>query len=469
MMVNGSRIFSLVAAVSAVSLTACSGDSEDPLETMETGEDAGTDSGEAAACPTTGVGTLTVNVAIEAPALANVHVLDSAGAVVGDPVTETSSRTLPAGLYGIEAFRVRTAGPMVGPAYQPAITTGEAVCVREGQTATMQVSYTREPGSSHLWLTQSNGEGSQVMAFDAAQIAAAGAQLPSVSLETGLPSVGPLAVDGLGRLWVASLSGSVVGFNTARLGTSSSASAAPDIVLDGPAICGRTLPCGPRAMAFDAQGAMWVAVLDSIVKLDAASLNASGKPSAAARITSPDFEAPNGLAFDAAGNLWVAESSGAITRFNASRLSANIEEGPADIVIYALNPGPVMIGLGSPEGLVFDRDGNLWVGYFSGGELVRYTPTELATSAPKGAPIVPSTLIRIGVEALVTDLSMDEAGNLWLPGGRGALYRIDAAQLSAPTPALVAMTSTQISTVERIALNSVPGSLFITEPHSKAP
>ena len=77
---------------------------------------------------------------------------------------------------------------------------------------------------------------------------------------------------------------------------------------------------------------------------------------------------PDGLAFDASGNLWVADSAGAIVRFDAARLTADIDDEAGDAVIFTQQPGPVRIGLGAPSRLVFDAAGNLWRGYFAGND-----------------------------------------------------------------------------------------------------
>jgi hypothetical protein len=401
---------------------------------------------------------LELTIELETDVLARVNVLR--GSTSAAAVTASGTQTLSAGVYTLEPHRVRKSEDIVGPAYQGAVVGGGEVCVLAGKTVKKTIEYTREPGSARLWLTQSNGSGTQVMAFDAAQLADRGDQTPSVSLKPNLDNAGPIRVDGKGRLWVASNTGKLAGYNTARLGASSDA--APDILLQGPALCEEVVPCGPTAMAFDAQGNLWVSTLTRIVKLGSASLNASGSPAAAVTITSTDAGGPRALAFDAQGNLWVGDADGAVVKFAASRLTSNLANASADLVIFAQQPGPVMLGLGGPEGLVVDGEGNLWVGYFTGNQLVRFTKNELMSSALAANPIIPSVFFAIGVEALVTDLGLDENGNLWLPGSAGNLYRIAKEQFSLESPQLTKLHSAEIGSVEKISFNTVPGGpLFI--------
>lgn len=436
-------------------LWACGGDGSDVLGTDGGAGDAGSGA-DAESCPTGGSGSLAIEIDIDDGVSADVRIATSSGSAVGSSLTESATRTLPAGVYHVSAHRVRAAGTLVGPAYQGEVQGSDELCVRGGATSELRVVYAREPGSARLWLTQSNGDGEQVMAFDADQLEVGGAQTPSVSLAPRLNSVGPIRVDGRGRLWVGTAGGKLVAYDADRLGASSSAP--PDIVIEGPAICGPALPCGPRAIAFDARGALWVALLDRVVMLEPESLEVSGEPDAALTVTSADLHTPDALAFNARGDLWVADADGAILRFDAARLDGDIDDEDADVVIFTQQPGPVMIGLGGPAGLVFDADGNLWVGYFGANALVRLTPSELSASA---SALIPSVYVTVSVAALITDLTIDEAGNLWLPGSAGRLFRLDADQFSAATPAWEVLSSAEIGSVERLTLNTVPGGTFI--------
>jgi sugar lactone lactonase YvrE len=423
-------------------LAACSGEGGSDMDSP--GDDAGLeqdgaseDDGSVAACPATGTGTLAIELVPSSGLAADVRVSAEDGtAIAGSPFAAASSVEVSGGTYSVEAGRVMVSDTIVGSAYQGEVEGGSAVCVRDGETTTVRVIYTREPGSAKLWLTHSNGDdpAQQILAFDPAALAAGGTHDPSVTLDGKLTSPSALRVDALGRLWVGDRTGKVVGFASNALGESSTEG--PAIVLEGDGLCGATLPCGPRALAFDAEGALWVALLERIVKFAPASLSASGEPEPEVTIVSPDAARPISLAFDGDGNLWVGEDeNSAVVKFAATRLTADIDGEAADVVITAEQGPPVTIGLGIPDGLTFDRDGNLWVGYFAGNNLARFTPEELEASAT----LTPSVLFDIDVTALVTDLAIDESGNLWMPGSTGTVARIDAAELLEPEPAVVTL------------------------------
>jgi sugar lactone lactonase YvrE len=440
------------ASVDAATRDAATHDAHDARVQDANADDAGAD--DAGSCPTGGTGMLKLDIDLEAGVDARVDILRGTSRV-GNSLKASGTVPVTAGVYTLLPHRVRKSAPIVGPAFQ---APTDEICVTAGKTTTAAIHYTREPGSARMWLTQSNGDGAQVMAFDADQLDDRGDQTPSVSLSPALDNVGALAVDARGRLWIASNTGKIAGYNASRLGATSTS--APDFVIQGPAVCEDVVPCGPNAIAFDAKGNLWVSTLTRIVKLNASSLNASGSPAAAVTLKSSDATGPRALAFDPDGNLWVGDAAGAVVKFAASRLGSSFE-GSADLVIFAEQPGPVMNGLGGPESLVVDGDGNLWVGYFTGGELVRFKQSELAMSALQANPITPSLLIKSDVQVLVTGLAMDESGNMWLPGGPGKVARIAKDQLSADMPEITTLNSAEIGTVEKIHFNTIPGPTFV--------
>ncbi|WP_437954336.1 hypothetical protein WME76_22320 [Sorangium sp. So ce119] len=61
----------------------------------------------------------------------------------------------------------------------------------------------------------------------------------------------------------------------------------------------------------------------------------------------------------------------------------------------------------------------------------------------------------------MTDPSIDEAGNLWMPRSAGSLYRIDAEKLTREEPALIALTSDVIGHAVKLTLNTVKGPTYI--------
>ena len=140
-----------------------------------------------------------------------------------------------------------------------------------------------------------------------------------------------------------------------------------------------------------------------------------------------------GLAFDADGNLYVGDRSGTIFKLDnrgnvfvfatlepsvsAYHLAFNdagtlFVTGPttsSNEVIHAIAPdGEVTIwfrGLGRPQGLAFDAEGNLYVAASHRGErgIHRITPQRDATVAMSGSGLVGLAFMDDGAAALTTN------------------------------------------------------------------
>jgi sugar lactone lactonase YvrE len=183
-----------------------------------------------------------------------------------------------------------------------------------------------------------------------------------------------IAFDARQRLWVANFgSGTLTAFDLAQLATSGTPT--PETTIEG--------LDHPTALAFDAAGSLWVADMqaETIIAYDADQIATSGAPTPriTIRSASHSLSTPTALAFDADGTLWVANlGSGTVVGFAASQLT---ESGsPAPRVTLA----PDQQGLiGSPAGLAFDGDGSLWVAGLQG-IVSRFTRQQLAVSTTSG-------------------------------------------------------------------------------------
>jgi sugar lactone lactonase YvrE len=114
---------------------------------------------------------------------------------------------------------------------------------------------------------------------------------------------------------------------------------------------------------------------------------------ATAGLSATAMSGPRAVACDAAGNLWVADSgNNRILRFAAATLnspapvSADTVIGQADFLNGAANGGSTISasGLSAPVGLAFDAQGNLYVADFGNVRVLRF-PAPLGPSNPNAA------------------------------------------------------------------------------------
>lgn len=154
----------------------------------------------------------------------------------------------------------------------------------------------------------------------------------------------------------------------------------------------------------------------------------------AAGLSSTTMNGPRAVACDAAGDLWVADSgNNRVLRFAAATLNssapvaADTVIGQTDFTSGSANQGSLSVsasGLSTPAGLAFDAQGNLYVADFSNMRVVRF-PTPLGPSSQN--PVAngvwgPSNLTTRGVAQPVSGVSMsgplgisvDSDGNLYV-------------------------------------------------------
>jgi sugar lactone lactonase YvrE len=221
-----------------------------------------------------------------------------------------------------------------------------------------------------MWITSEAD--SRLLGFAAGDLHVSGERAAGVvvtAANNSLQAPSGLAFDGQRRLWVANfVGGTLVRFDAAQL--AASGAPVPSVVIGG---LGH-----PTSLAFDAAGALWVsdAQASTLVKYSPAQLAASGSPAPVVVLSAANgsLADPLGIAFDAAGNLWVTNNGDeTIAAFTAAQLAAS--GSPEPQIRLTTNHGTARI----PVGLAFDKDGSLWVVTADGG-LEKFTTTQLAAS-----------------------------------------------------------------------------------------
>lgn len=328
----------------------------------------------------------------------------------------TTYSDLPAGSYRAQVrggTRVTAAALPIGRAWSPVVRDSPA-CVRAGDTARLAAAYAVEPGSHKLWIVDDLGSAALALGPDA--FAASRSVTPAARRALGMNKAKAIAFDPAGNMWIADISGSIASFGVWTLG--GSGAARPRLTWTGPMVA------APTALAFDAAGGLWVASRENRVSRFAP--EQLMQPNAPAPHVTLSVPQPYGLAFDANGNLWVASAGtpSAVLRYDAARLDG-LRPGLPDVTVIAESAPPVVDELRGPAGLAFDRDGNLWVGYFGPNVIARLTPRELSASGR----VTPAIQLNLSVGALLESVAFDESGALWVAGESSQILRLAPEQL----------------------------------------
>jgi sugar lactone lactonase YvrE len=443
------KTFACLAATLPLFLAPACGSSETPV-TPVTPVDGGADSGADSAtaeCTTTGNGNVEVRISgLPAGLDADVQVDGLAAHVVA-----TSTLPLSAGPHAVTARTVIKSDPIVRTVFTATSSTG-SVCVRNGQTTTVEVTYSKLPSSNQLWMTHGNGTG-QVASLPGAALALSSSTSAN-TFDVGVPSAASVAFDRDGNEWVVSGGGEIRRILARDLGTSGTKT--PDITLTSDLF--RAGIPGPVALAFDKDGNMVVALAaqKKIVKIPSASyLVENATPTVT--IEGAFLDGIGALAFDKAGNLYAAADD-KVLRFDAARLAASSTAVP-ELSLTAQTPQPTVNTLSAPNGLAFDKTGNLWVSYFAANKVARLVPADLAGTG--SVTMTPAIQIGIDVTALLEEIAIDESDGLWITYKNGQVARLAPAQLAASadvTPATI-VNATSLGSPKGMAFFPAPAAL----------
>jgi large repetitive protein len=355
------------------------------------------------------------------PAGAVAQVYDQTLAATGGLAPYTWSITggsLPAGVA------LNSAGQLFGVPNQTGTFTFTATVADSASptphtaSATLSLSVTIRPG---VYVTNAGSD--SVTAYP---VGAGGDLSPFADItgpDTGLSTPEGLALDAAGDIYVASEGNDTV----TEYPPGSSGDVKPLLTIRGV-----SQPC---RVALDGSGHLYVAALSSTVseyKLG------SGAPTLMGTLTGQN--GPRGLAVDAKGDLWVSEST-----VNAINEYAPNPSGNASPIAALGGPDT---GVASPQGLVFDAAGNLSVAN-AGGVGIKGTVTLYSAAQLIGDSVPYRTLTSGLVEPLGVDRGTD--GTLFVADVGGPLVAEYSGPSITPTTVISGQSFTNLNVPVSVA------------------
>ena len=265
-------------------------------------------------CPEGGVGELVVD--LEARGInPEVQVWGPSGLTESLSSTQSLS-SVPSGRYRVladAAIIPATPGQLAGRVFSSGGSGLFEVCVREGLSETVHVSYSEHPGSGSLWVAQEQGGEADLLAFHQADVHAGGDAAPSVQIEiiSNNPSnnLNGIGFDRWGNLWAAAIT---------SYGHRIIALTRDEISAGGRHEGYRVVYSDDfveiEDIAFDAEGNLWVSADNTMLSFGREQLvdillgeEREVSEFAGVAIESPNFQNPEGIAFDSDGNLRIAD------------------------------------------------------------------------------------------------------------------------------------------------------------------
>jgi hypothetical protein len=275
--------------------------------------------------------------------------------------------------------------------------------------------------SSHRGLWVPNFFGFTVTAFNAKQIAKSGAPNPALTNESGLiDSPEETLFDASGNLWLTNCSdqllgaGTILEFTSAQLkNLSKDPTPNPNVILtdDGSF---NIFGC-PYGEAFGSDGSLWAAnrFLADLVNFTPSQLSAGGTQFPNTKIVSTNFGQLEGIQFDSAGTLWVADIfESQIFGFKAATLAA-AEGTIADLTPDIINSSASLNG---PTDVFVDASGNQWVSNCLEDTVVEFASSDIAASGSP-TPIVVLSATSVSASSSLDcpeGIAFDKSGNLWV-------------------------------------------------------
>ncbi len=300
------------------------------------------------------------------------------------------------------------------------------------------------PAAPGLWVP--NFFESNVVAFDATQRAKSGAPKPALTNHSAsIDSPEEALFDPSGNLWVTNCSDPVLGagaimeFTGDQVKNLKKDSAPnPNVTLSDNGSFD-IFGC-PYGAAFGSDGSLWASNRFSadLVNFTPSQLSVGGVQFPNTKITSSSFGNPEGIQFDTAGTLWVADiEQSEIFGFKAATLAA-AEGTTADLTPDIINSSASLDGSAD---VFVDSSGNQWISNCTGNTVMEFAAADVAASgSPTPIVVLSATTVSVppGTSFSLNcpeGMAFDKSGNLWvsnaLSDNEGSIVEFTPGQLTA--------------------------------------
>ena len=321
------------------------------------------------------------------------------------------------GVYEFTSDIIVQREPSVSKTFRLTNLTSKVTIKRDTQTVNFV--YRQMPGSDKIWLgnqTAPANQNLQILAYSDETIGASTTTTPAVRLTSKVTSIRSLAFDEFGNLWTAD-AGNIKMYSWNKLG-------------DTNVMATVTLAHEAASLAFDKEGNLWFSdgkKASKISRIPKSRLYQSGGSKTDITLSGSSFDGVQSLAFDQQGNLWASNyDRNDVVKIPIDMLSASNASVSGLISITCESKPPVVNVLRSPKAIAFDRQGNLWVGYF-GPNVIAQIPAGQLNQTTKFKPEIQITL---SVGVLLHQIAFDEDGSLWTALSSGSFGKISANQLA---------------------------------------
>ncbi|MBP9924604.1 MAG: hypothetical protein KBF45_01340 [Cyclobacteriaceae bacterium] len=322
----------------------------------------------------------------------------------------------------------------------------------KNDTQRVNLKYKLMPGSDKLWLGNQNSvanTSTRIIAFDKDALRSNQKSNATAKLTDKATSPNGMAFDRYGNLWVADAY-SIKMFEWNSL---SKNGVLPKVVL--------TLKDPSPCVTFDADGNAWISngkKIGTISRIPKSKLYTSGTPMADVVLSGNGISGVKNIAFDSQGNVWINhDEKKAVVKVNSNSLQRSSTSIEGDVVIVCESNPPVKTTLSGPKALAFDKQGNLWVGFFGPNVIARIPSSQQNTSAT----IKPDVQITLTTGVLLHSLAFDENGGLWTSLATGKIGKLSADQLTRGGKIIpeVVITSSDLKYASGLAFYPLPEGL----------